>query len=64
MARQRIQSHKNDYLSSKKSKTMEASLQLQIEKLETKLQRYRRDNEDLHNINIKSKELIELHELH
>ena len=42
---------------------MQASLRLQIEKLETQLRCYKKDNEDLHNINRKSEVLIELHEL-
>ena len=62
-ARQRIQSHKNDYLSSKKSETMEVGLRLQIEKLETKLRHYRRDNEDLCNMNTKSEAMIKLHNI-
>ena len=39
---------------------MEASLQLEIEKLEIKLRRYRRDNEDLRNTNTKSEVMIKL----
>ena len=62
-ARQRIQSHKNDNLSSKKSETMEVGLQLQIEELETKLRCYRRDNEDLRDMNTKSEVMIKLHEI-
>ena len=42
---------------------MEAGLRLRIEELETMSRRYRRDNEDLCNINTKSEVLIELHEL-
>ena len=37
---------------------MELGLQAQIEKLEAKLKRYRRDNEELRDINTKSKMLI------
>ena len=40
---------------------MEVGLQAQIEKLENKLKRYRRDNEELRDINTKSKMLIKLH---
>ena len=40
---------------------MEAGLRLQIEKLEAKLKRYRIDNEELQDLNTKSKVLIKLH---
>ena len=42
---------------------MEFGLQLQIEKLEAKLKRYQRDNEELRDINMKSKMLINLHKM-
>ena len=42
---------------------MEAGLQAQIEKLEAKLKRYRRDNEELQNINTKSEMLIKSHKM-
>ena len=42
---------------------MELGLQAQIEKLEAKLKRYRRDNEELRDINTKSKMLIKLHKM-
>ena len=40
---------------------MESGLRLQIEELEAKLKRYRRDNEELRDINTKSEMLIKLH---
>ena len=42
---------------------MEFGLQLQIEKLEAKLKRYQRDNEELWDINTRSKMLIKLHKM-
>ena len=42
---------------------MEVGLQAQIEKLEAKLKRYQRDNEELRDINTKSKMLIKLHRM-
>ena len=42
---------------------MEFSLQLQIEKLEAKLKRYRIDNEELQELNTKSEVLIKLHKM-
>ena len=60
---QKIQSHKNDYLSSKKSETMEVGLRLRIKELETKLRHYRRDNEDLRDMNTKSVVMSKLHEI-
>ena len=42
---------------------MEVGLQAQIEKLEAKLKRYRRDNEELRDINTKSEMLIKLHKM-
>ena len=42
---------------------MEVGLQAQIEKLEAKLKRYRRDNEELRDINMKSEMLIKLHKM-
>ena len=42
---------------------MEVGLQVQIEKLEAKLKRYQRDNEELWDINTKSKMLIKLHRM-
>ena len=42
---------------------MESGLQAQIEKLEAKLKRYRRDNEELQDINTKSEMLIKLHKM-
>ena len=62
-AHQRIQIHKNEYLPSKKLETMEVGLRLQIEKLETKLRSYRRDTEDLHDMNTKSEVTIKLHKI-
>ena len=50
----------DDHLLSKKSETMEAGLQAQIEKLEAKLKRYRRENEELRHTNTKSEILIKL----
>ena len=44
-------------------KTMEVGLQVQIEKLEAKLKHYQRDNEELWDINTKSKMLIKLHRM-
>ena len=57
--RQEIDSH----LSLKKSETMEVGLQVQIKKLEAKLKRYQRDNEELQDINTKSEMLIKLHKM-
>ena len=42
---------------------MESDLRLQIEKLEAKLKRYRRDNEELRDMNTKSEVLIKLHKM-
>ena len=42
---------------------MELGLQAQIEKLEAKLKRYRRDNEELQDMNMKSEVLIKLHKI-
>ena len=42
---------------------MESGLRLQIEELEAKLKRYRRDNEELRDINTKSEMLIKLHKM-
>ena len=42
---------------------MESCLQVQIHKLEAKLKRYRRDNEELQDINMKSEVLIKLHKM-
>ena len=42
---------------------MEAGLQVQIEKLEAKLKRYQRDNEELRDINTKLEMLIKLHRM-
>ena len=42
---------------------MEASLQAQIEKLEAKLKRYRREKEELRHTNTKSEILIKLHHM-
>ena len=42
---------------------MESGLQLQIEKLEAKLKRYRRDNEELQDLNAKSEVLIKIHKM-
>ena len=42
---------------------MEFGLQAQIEKLEAKLKRYQRDNEELRDINTKSEMLIKLHKM-
>ena len=42
---------------------MESGLRLQIEKLEAKLKRYQRDNEELWDINTKSEMLIKLHKV-
>ena len=47
----------------KKSEIMESGLRLQIEELEAKLKRYRRDNEELRDINTKSEMLIKLHKM-
>ena len=47
----------------KKSDIMESRLRLQIEKLEAKLKRYRRDNEELQDMNMKSKVIIKLHKM-
>ena len=42
---------------------MESGLQVQIEKLEAKLKRHRRDNEELQDMNMKSEVLIKLHKV-
>ena len=42
---------------------MESDLWLQIEKLEAKLKRHQRDNEELQDLNTKSKVLIKLHKM-
>ena len=42
---------------------MDIGLQVQIEKLEAKLKCYRRDNEELQNMNMKSEMLIKLHKM-
>ena len=42
---------------------MELGLQAQIEKLEAKLKRYRRENEELRHTNTKSEMLIRLHHM-
>ena len=42
---------------------MESGLQLQIEKLEAKLKCYRKDNEELRDMNTKSEVVIKLHEI-
>ena len=42
---------------------MEVGMQAQIEKLEAKLKHYQRDNEELRDINTKSKMLIKLHKM-
>ena len=42
---------------------MEVGLRLQIEKLEDKLKRYQKYNEELRDINTKSKMLIKLHKM-
>ena len=42
---------------------MESGLRLQIEKLEAKLKRYRRDNEELRDMNTKSEIMIKLHKM-
>ena len=42
---------------------MESGLRLQIEKLEAKLKRYQRDNEELQDINMKLEMLIKLHKM-
>ena len=42
---------------------MEVGLRLQIEKLESKLKNYERDNEELRDINTKSEMLIKLHKM-
>ena len=47
----------------KKSEIMESGLRLQIEKLEAKLKRYQRDNEELRDTNTKSEMLIKLHKM-
>ena len=48
---------------SKKSEIMESGLRLQIEKLEAKLKRYQRDNEELRDMNMKSEVMIKLHKM-
>ena len=42
---------------------MEVGMEAQIEKLEAKLKHYRRDNEELQNMNMKSEMLIKLHKM-
>ena len=42
---------------------MESSLQVEIEKLEAKLKSYRRDNEEVQDMNMKSEVLIKLHKM-
>ena len=42
---------------------MESGLRLQIKELEAKLKRYRRDNEELRDINTKLEMLIKLHKM-
>ena len=42
---------------------MESGLQVQIEKLEAKLKCYRRDNEELRDMNMKSEVRIKLHKM-
>ena len=42
---------------------MESGLQVQIEKLEAKLKRYQRDNEELQEMNMKLEVLIKLHKM-
>ena len=54
----------DDYLVSKKLETiMEVGLRLQIEKLEAKLKRYERDNEDLRDKNKNLEVIIEIHKI-
>ena len=57
--RQEIDNH----LSLKKLEIMESGLQLQIEKLEAKLKRYRRDNEELRDTNTNLEVIIKIHEM-
>ena len=47
----------------KKSEIMESGLRLQIEKLEAKLKRYRRDNEELQDTNANSEVIIKIDEM-
>ena len=42
---------------------MDSGLQVHIEKLEAKLKRYRRDNEELQDMNMKSEILIKVHKM-
>ena len=42
---------------------MESGLRLQIEKLEAKLKRYRRDNEELQDTNMNSEVITKIHEI-
>ena len=42
---------------------MKVGLRLQIEKIETKLRRYQRDNEYLHDMNTKLEVMIKLHKI-
>ena len=42
---------------------MESGLRLQIEKLEAKLKRYQRDNEELQDTNMNSEVIIKIHEM-
>ena len=42
---------------------MESGLRLQIDKLETNLKRYRRDNEELQDTNMNSEVIIKIHEM-
>ena len=53
----------DDHLVSKKSAIMESGLRLQIEKLESKLKRYQRDNEELRDTNTNSEVMIKIHEM-
>ena len=47
----------------KKSEIMESGLRLQIEKLESKLKRCRRDNEELRDTNMDSEVIIKIHQM-
>ena len=47
----------------KEVKIMKFGLWLQIEKLEAKLKRYRRDNEELRDTNTNSEVIIKIHEM-
>ena len=57
--RQEIDSH----LSLKNLEIRESGLWLQIEKLEAKLKRYRRDNEELRDTNTNLEVIIKIHEM-